>query len=159
MNALVLYHSKFGNTEQIAETIALALQEALPTRLASVEEIEDCAEALADVDLLVVGGPTHKHGLSTPLAEKLDCLGDHSLSRIRVAAFDTRAHGAKLLTGSAATRLTKLLRRRGAWLVVEPESFIVEGTEGPLEPGEVEHAHTWAGEVLHAIGVRVPTLV
>ena len=33
MNALVLYDSKFGNTERLAEEIALALQEELSTRL------------------------------------------------------------------------------------------------------------------------------
>lgn len=41
MNALVLYDSRYGNTERIAEAVALAVQEALPTRLAAVEDVAD----------------------------------------------------------------------------------------------------------------------
>ena len=85
----------------------------------------------------------------------VESLGDESLKDIRTAAFDTRLHGMKVLTGSASVRLGRLLRRRGAWLVVPPASFIVEGNEGPLQPGEVEHANAWAAEVLHAVGIRV----
>ena len=72
MNALVLYESRFGNTERVAEAIALALQEAVPTRLATVEEVTDCAEALHDVDLLVVGAndvvnPDARNNRSSPI--------------------------------------------------------------------------------------------
>jgi len=154
MNALVLYDSKYGNTERVAEAIALTVQEALPTRLASIEEIGDCREALHDVDLLVIGGPTHKHGMSDPLKDTLDCLEERSLDGIRVAVFDTRVHGARIVTGSAAVRLGRLLRRRGAWLVVPAASFIVDSTTGPLREGELEHARTWALDVLQAIGIR-----
>jgi flavodoxin len=154
MNALVLYDSKYGNTERIAETVALALQEALPTRLASIEEVDDCEEWLGGIDLLVVGGPTHRHGISDPLKAPLACLGDSVLGGVRVAVFDTRAHGSRIVTGSAAARLAKLLRHRGAWIVVPPASFIVDGTEGPLRAGEVEHAREWAREVLATVGVR-----
>jgi flavodoxin len=155
MNTLVVYDSKYGNTERIAEAIALTLQEALPTRLASIEEIDDCEEWLRGIDLLVVGGPTHRHGISDPLKTPLACLGDRALGGLRVAVFDTRVHGARLITGSAAAGLAKLLRHRGAWVVVPPASFIVGGTEGPLGEGELEHAREWAREVLQVMGIRV----
>jgi flavodoxin len=154
MNALVLYDSRYGNTERIAEAVALAVQEAMPTRLASIDEIEDCESALRGVDLLVIGGPTHRHGISDPLKAVLSCLGDHALEGIRVATFDTRAHGARVLTGSAAVRLGRTLRHHGAWLVVPPASFIVDTATGPLHRGELEHARNWAHEVLHALGTR-----
>jgi len=155
MNAFVLYDSKFGNTERIAETIALAFQEAVPTRLSAIEDVPDLAEALAEVDILVIGGPTQVHGVSAGLRHMVESLGEDSLKGVRTAAFDTRLHGMKVVTGSAAVRLGRLLRRRGAWLVVPPTSFIVEGREGPLQPGEVEHAQAWAVEVLNAVGIRV----
>jgi len=157
MNALVLYESKFGNTEKVAEAIAIALQESIPTRLAAVGDVEDCAEALRGLDILVVGGPTHRHGISPILRDTLACLGGRALDGIRVATFDTRLHGPRLVTGSAAVRLARLLRHHGAWIVVPPASFLVEGGEGPLDPGELAHARAWAHEVLHAIGVRTPT--
>ena len=155
MNAFVLYDSKFGNTERIAETIALAFQEAVPTRLSAIEDVPDLAEALAEVDILVIGGPTQVHGVSAGLRHMVESLGEDSLKGVRTAAFDTRLHGMKVVTGSAAVRLGRLLRRRGAWLVVPPTSFIVEGREGPLQPGEVEHAQAWAVEVLNTVGIRV----
>jgi flavodoxin len=156
MNALVLYDTKFGNTERIAETIALAFQEAVPTRLTAIEDVADLAAELGGIDILVVGGPTQIHGISAGLRHMIESLGEGSLKGIRTAAFDTRLHGMKLVTGSAAVRLGRLMRRRGAWLVVPPASFIVEGREGPLHEGEVEHANAWAAEVLHAVGIRVP---
>jgi flavodoxin len=153
MNALVLYDSRYGNTERIAEVIALALQEKLPTRLASIADVADCTETMRDIDLLVIGGPTHRHGMSDPLKGALSCLGERALDGMRVATFDTRVHGARIVTGSAAVRLGGLLRRRGAWLVVPPASFLVEGTAGPLGHGELEHARSWAREVLQAVGI------
>jgi len=95
------------------------------------------------------------HGVSGGLRHLVESLGDESLKGIRTAAFDTRLHGMKVVTGSAAVRLGRLLRRRGAWLVVPPASFIVEAREGPLQQGEVDHANAWAAEVLRAVGIRV----
>lgn len=159
MNALVLYESRFGNTEDVAETIALALQGSMQTRLAEIGEIDDLAEALRGMTLLVVGGPTHRHGISTLLHEALEELGEHSLDGMKAAAFDTRLHGPRIVTGSAAVRLAKLLRRHGAWVVVPPASFLVEGAEGPLDGCEPDHARAWANEVLLALGIRAPAPV
>jgi len=158
MNALVLYDSRYGNTERVAEAVALALQEALPTRLTAVDELDDCREALREVDLLVVGGPTHRHGVSEPLRTLLGCLEARELDGVRVAVFDTRLRGARIVTGSAAVRLGRTLRRDGAWLVVPPASFIVEGGEGPLLSGELDRAREWTRDVLQAIGVRARRL-
>lgn len=159
MNALVLYESRYGNTEDVAEAIALVLQESLPTRLTEVDEIEDIAEVLRGVDLLVVGGPTHRHGISALLHEALAHLDEHALAGVKVSVFDTRLHGPRFVTGSAATRLAKLLRRHGAWVVVPPASFLVQAAEGPLDGCEVDHARDWAREVLHAVGIRTPALI
>jgi flavorubredoxin len=154
MNALVLYESKFGNTEHVAEAIALVLQESIPTRLATVADIGDCREALRGIGLLVVGGPTHRHGISTLLHEALAELDEHALDGVRAATFDTRLHGPRVLTGSAAVRISRLLRRHGAWVVVPPASFLVGASEGPLDGCEVDHAREWAREVLTALGIR-----
>jgi hypothetical protein len=39
--------------------------------------------------------------------------------------------------------LFEALRERGYTPAVEPESFFVEGTPGPLEEGELERAAEW----------------
>jgi len=57
--------------------------------------------------------------------------------------FDTRAHKPELLVGSAAHGIAHRIRRRGYRVAVEPESFFVSGTPGPLEEGELERAAEW----------------
>jgi hypothetical protein len=55
---------------------------------------------------------------------------------------------ARLLTGSAAKTMARKLRHLGYEIVVEPESFFVDDTEGPLKEGELERAQLWGAELL-----------
>jgi flavodoxin len=136
MSSLVVYDSKFGNTEALAHAIADELHtQAVPATEPLV---------LDGVDLLVVGGPTQVHSVSKRLAQLLDGLPPHALEGVAVAAFDTRFRRSPLLTGTAARGIAKKLVRRGGRLAVEPESFFVAETEGPLEPSELERAVEWA---------------
>jgi hypothetical protein len=131
--------------------------------------VDDSLPSLEGVDLLVVGAPTHVHGLSSRRSREgaLDQGGrgeigigargfvdtlPHGAGGPRVAAFDTRAHKPVLLVGSAARGIARRLRAHGYTLAAEPESFFVEGTPGPLEEGELDRAAEWgralANEVL-----------
>jgi Flavodoxin domain len=154
MRATVVCESAFGNTRKIAEAIA----EALDAELLSVEDPLPEIEA---IDLLVVGAPTHVHGLPSgrsrqaavdqggtgvdPTRGIRDWLAElpHANGQL-VATFDTRLENPSWLTGSAAKGIAKRLRRQGFELVAEPESFYVLGTEGPLKHGELERAAEWA---------------
>src|SRR5690348_12168293 len=99
MKTLVLYDSKYGNTEQLARAIAKEFAVNGPVVVAAAEEgMPD----LDGVDLLIVGCPTQMHGLSPALRALLAQLSGRALAGMLVAAFDTRLPGAKLLTGSAA---------------------------------------------------------
>ena len=125
-------------------------------------------------DLLVVGAPTHAHGLPTTMSrkaivaavEEAESKGtplDYNptsgmrafLDRLpkvkaeRAACFDTRFDMARLLTGSAAMTMARKLRHLGYEIVVEPESFFVDDTEGPLKEG---------AEAGRAVGRRAPVL-
>ncbi|HET7137960.1 MAG TPA: hypothetical protein VFI04_06365 [Gaiellaceae bacterium] len=152
MNAAVVYESSFGNTRALAEAIAGALD-------ARVYSVDDEPPELDGLDLLVVGAPTHVHGLSgarsrqaardqgaqgTPgigAREWLERMPE--ASGLPAAAFDTRPDKAAFLTGSAARGIAKRLERHGCSLASEPESFFVEGTPGPLAEGEMERAAAW----------------
>ena len=68
-------------------------------------------------------------------------------------AFDTRRDRAALVTGSAARGIARRLRERG-YHVLETGSFVVQGSDGPLKPGELERAREWAA----ALGARVAEL-
>jgi flavodoxin len=146
VKSLVVYDSQYGNTRLLAEAIAAELESLGPV------EIENARNQMItfppDLALLVVGGPTQIHNVSPPLRGKLDTIAKHRLDGVQAAAFDTRVHGPRLLTGAASSGIAKRLRRKGAKLVVEPESFLVEGTEGPLAEGALERARSWARDVV-----------
>jgi hypothetical protein len=153
VNAAVVYESSFGNTRAVAEAIAAELG-------ARVYSVDEEPPALGELDLLVVGAPTHVHGLSG--AHSRQAARDQGatveqgigarewLERmpetpgLTAAAFDTRPDKPVVLTGSAARGIAKRLRRHGCTLAKEPESFFVEGTPGPLAEGETERAAIWA---------------
>ena len=152
MKTLIVYDSQFGNTQQIAETLASELGNTSEVQLLNVRQEQ--LTISEEVDLLIVGGPTQMHGVSRPLQEQLDALPPHSLERVPVATFDTKVHGPRLLTGAASGGIGKPLMRRGARLAVKPESFLVASKEGPLAEGELARARTWAQQILSA--VRTP---
>ena len=146
MNVVILCDTKFGNTMQLAEAMRAALAEGHTVHLRSAAE---GIGSTTDVDLLLVGGPTHGHGASEPLKAVLKAVPSGSLGRTRAATFDTRFHMNRLLTGSAAATAGKLLKRAGAELVTGPQSFFVTRDSTPaLEPGELERAARWARTIV-----------
>jgi flavodoxin len=149
MKTLVVYESRFGNTALIARAVADALREHGAAHLLPVEEV--AADDLGGLDLLVVGGPTHAHGISSDVSDWLKGLPGEQLRDLPVAAFDTRYHMARLLAGSAARVIARRLRHLGASPIAEPESFYVTASEGPLADGENERAIAWA----RALAARV----
>jgi hypothetical protein len=48
------------------------------------------------------------------------------------------------LFGYAAKPMAEALTRKGGALAMPPEGFLVNGTEGPLQEGELERAAEWA---------------
>ncbi len=68
---LVVYYSRSGNTKQMAETIASAMNQAeLPTRCKSVEETS--LDDLIKADAIVVGSPTYYGRMAAPIAQMFD---------------------------------------------------------------------------------------
>ncbi len=64
MRALIVYESMFGNTHVIADHIATGLRPGYEVTVVPVGDAT--AELVAAADLLIVGGPTHAHRMSTP---------------------------------------------------------------------------------------------
>jgi flavodoxin len=148
MNALIVYHSQFGNTRQVAEAIAEGLQGAGAVRTISAEQL--AAADLQGVDLVVMGTPTHKMNLPDAVRPVFDQLPRRSLRGVPVAAFDTSYEmSAFLARFTAAKRVDRELRKLGGKRLVLPETFHVQHHhEGPLCDGEIERAKTWAGSIL-----------
>jgi flavodoxin len=169
MRAAVVHESWFGNTQRIAEAITEELRKEGDVLLLSVDEP---LPPLDGIDLLVVGGPTHIHGLSSGRSRKSAVEQGHEprpagkgargwLKELpkaagpRAAAFDTRIEKPVVLVGSAARGIAKRLERRGFELIAPPESFFVLDTEGPLKDGETERAAAWARGLASALPAGV----
>jgi flavodoxin len=153
MKTLVVYDSQFGNTELIARAISAAIPGVVILQRAG----EGARPVWTDLDLIVVGSPTQGGRPTAAVATFLSNIPTHSLDLVAAAAFDTRV-GPKGplrlllgLIGYAAPRIGRQLRARGAQVVLEPEGFIVTGTEGPLKDGEEQRATAWAKELVASI--------
>lgn len=147
MRAMVIYDSLYGNTAQIAQAIGEVIS-------ADARPITEAETIPADLDLLVIGGPTQGHGVDQPLKEYLARLPDEIVDGVSVAVFDTRLHWPELLSGSAAKGLAKLLEAKGAHLITAPASFFVDGKEGPLSSGELERSASWARQLSAILAVK-----
>lgn len=169
MRSLVVFESLYGATHAVADAVAEGLRTAGEAEVVPV--VEATAERLAAADLLVVGGPTHIHGMSTTTTrhKAVDAATEHGKPELdeaatgpglrdwfdgltgrhgAAAAFDTRLDGPAILTGRASRGIAQRLRRNRFDVVGDPESFLVD-KDNHLREGEVDRARAW-GEALAA---------
>lgn len=156
MKVLVVVESRFGNSRTIAQAVVAGMEE--QGAEVTVVGPDGAPDAVPDdVDLLVVGAPTHNRTLPTSSTREQavslgaepsetgvrEWLGNGRLrAGLRVAAFAT-ASSRTVLSGSAAKGAARLIARTHPGVAVETQTFVVEGLKGPLKPGEVEAAHAW----------------
>ena len=160
MKALVVYESLFGNTRAVAEAIGAGLGDRLD---ASTIVAADVDTALAGAcDLLVIGSPTHGHGL--PSAQSRTAGLKSGVSRAIVeapgirelltrlpagggrsaAAFDTSLRGPRWLWGAASRPIARALTNAGYALVLPPETFLIRGMKVPtITDTELKRASNW----------------
>jgi flavodoxin I len=150
MKTLVVYDSLFGNTEQIARSIAAACSAFGPAQAMRVDATR--MSELEGVDVLVVGCPTQGFRATPALRAFLDRIPGAVLRQLHVACFDTRIHMPWPLNGAAAPGMARQLHRRGVVPIVPPEGFFVLGREGPLADGELERAARWAEQIHERCG-------
>jgi hypothetical protein len=168
MRAVVVYESMYGNTHAVAERIGAGLEATFDVLVCPVEGATP--ETLANTDLLVVGGPTHMHGMTLSSTRKsaveaaakdadLEVDPDAEGPGLRdwfdglpkelsvsAAAFDTRMDGPPMFTGRASKGIARRLRHHGLELIAGPESFIVDKHNHLLD-GEADRAQEWASKL------------
>jgi hypothetical protein len=167
MRALVVFESMWGNTEEVAWAVARGLGQGADVEVLDVSG--PVPEDLTDVQLLVVGGPTHAFSMSRPstrddavtkgapaghegrgIREWLGSLP--AAEHVQVATFDTRVGSMRRLPGSAAKGAARQVRRHHLGHLVDEESFYVGDMQGPLLEGELARAQEWGGELLTRAG-------
>jgi hypothetical protein len=168
MRIVIVYESMYGNTHAVADHIGSGFGSADEVVVTAVPGAE--AEVVASADLLVVGGPTHAHGMTSKtsraaaveaaakdddleldpdaegpgLREWIEALP--ARSGRRVAAFDTRIDVPAALSGRASKGIARRLRKHGCEVVGGPESFLVD-KQNHLLDGEVERAEAWGAQL------------
>jgi Flavodoxin len=172
MRAVVVYESMYGNTHLVADAIGTGLETAFDVWVVPVSQADPAV--LDGAGLVVVGGPTHVHGMSRastrkaaveavdksaiPLELEPDAAGPGlrewfaSLGHypVKAAAFDTRMHAPAALTGRASKGVARLLRAHGFEVIAEPESFLVT-KQDRLEPDETTRAREWGTKLAASI--------
>ena len=177
MDAIVVYESVYGNTREVAEAIADGVG------AVAVVPVHEAQQRRDTVDLLIVGGPTHMHGLATKRSRHVavDTATEDGRSHLQAgalsepglrawlhdltplaahhaAAFDTRLDKPPWISGAAGHGIAQRLRRLGID-VIATESFLVEDMEGPLEAGELERARAWGTELARSLSASRKDLV
>lgn len=173
MKAVIVYESMFGATREVAQAIAAGLLSAASVATVTVINVNQASETIAaGADLLIVGGPTHVHGMSRPesraeavkwaddpertltlepeapgtgVREWLESLAESTGAR--GAAFDTRADFPRILSGAASNAIHKALGKHGYTEAVPAASFLVS-KDGPLESGEHDRAQAWGQQIV-----------
>lgn len=153
MKVFIIYDSLFGNTEKIAKTIGETLSLSHDTIVVKADN--NTITNMEDVNLLVIGSPTHGGWFTEPIKKFIASLPTETLQNFKVATFDTSFpttnmgfitnHLAKIF-GNAAPRISKKLNKKGA-TVIDSKIFYVLGKEGPLQEGEIERAQMWANQL------------
>ena len=147
MKALVLFDSKHGNTDKIAQAITVGLKEG------GLESVECRSLAMSGEedfrgkDLWVLGTPTHYGTIPLRYSALLKSALKEEHPGVKTAIFDTRM---KDFPKGAAVKLRKILEKKKRPILAE-ESFVVDGMRGPLAEGEEERAKVFGKRIAETL--------
>ena len=168
MRVVIGYESMYGTTHRIADAIAAGFD---ADDDVVVRQVHRLAPDAVDADVLIIGAPTHAHGLPRPSTRQA-AVGDADTKRehhvvdadamsagvrewletlpasvsAQVAAYDTRFPPPGWLVGHPARRICRELKHRGGRLLDRPESFFVDKHE-QLHAGEIDRARRWGAQL------------
>ena len=166
--ALIVVESYFGNTRAIAEAVAAGLIEGGVD--AQVVDVSQAPIPLpADLDLLVLGAPTHNRGLPTAATRAKACNQESASEAspgigewMETTALPTSTDAATFdtviskgwLSGSAAKAMAKALQRQRGRRTASIRSFVVTASKGPLAAGQENDARIWGRELANSVSSR-----
>jgi flavorubredoxin len=144
VKALIVYDTKYGMTEKIAQAISSGMKGAGITDLVVRKAGDATEEDFRSSDAWIVGAPTHMTGLTKSTKKALKTATKVDASGKSGTAFDTRFRSADK---GAVDRIKRTMREAGIKVIVEPEWFIVTRMKGPLADGEDVKAATFGQKI------------
>ncbi|HWC35105.1 MAG TPA: flavodoxin domain-containing protein [Mycobacteriales bacterium] len=176
MRVVVAFESMYGHTRSLAQAIAEGF-EADSVTVLPISQLD--RQTLAAADVLIVGSPTHAHGLPRVGTRKVAIASAHvpgddqevdpsaastgvrewlatlpAKVQVTAATYDTRFRPPAWITGHPARHVARRLRRSGAELLAHPTSFYVDHHE-QLRAGELERARSWGKRLAERARERV----
>jgi flavodoxin len=160
VKSLILFRSHYGNTKQVAETIAKQV-----TALGHEAVVQDLRQKLPDpagFDFFLVGAPTRMARVTGKALSVLKQLKKKKIGDKPIAIFDTYGplpakpedteKAKKWLYPGAAGIMQKVAKDLGMNVYPETLRCNVQAFKGPLAEGQVEKAETFARQFVSAIG-------
>jgi len=160
MKAMVIFDTRYGNTEKIAKSFEAGLHQAgIETLCVNARDVT-LDGSLNRCDLICIGAPTEWHRASRPMRGLLRKLKGIDFSGKYGFAFDTKL--SRTLSGSAAKSIENELRHLGLRIVAPRESatvLLVSGKVGGayLKEGEEERFEQIGAQVGTALAARTGT--
>lgn len=158
MKAIILYDSRFGNTEKVAKSLEIGLKAAglIETVLCTNTSDILSVNSLKEYDILCIGAPTENMSASKSMKEFIAKLKGTDLSGKYGFAFDTKLDSR--FSGSAAKYIEKELVNQGLRIIAPRESAIVFSIK---ERGAIVGARLKEGEekrfekIGHSLGTTI----
>ena len=160
MNALVLFRSYHGNTEQVAEAIARRLRET--GHMAVVQDLRRALPELGSFDLVAIGAPTRMARVTHSALGVLRRLRRKGFTAKPIVVFDTYGpvptdpqaaeKSRPWIYPGAAGMLQKAAAGLGLNVYAEVLRCQVKGLKGPLADGELERALSFTDAFASALG-------
>jgi menaquinone-dependent protoporphyrinogen IX oxidase len=147
MKGAVIFHSKYGNCEQVARSIHKGLVDSGAE--VTITDVKSAGAPGADLDFIVIGSPTRAGRATGAVRRYLETVrGDGE--RPRFAAFGTGL--AKWLEKDkpsviSADYIQEELEKKGLKPLAPPLKAKVKGWKGPLVEGELERAYEYGKEL------------
>ena len=137
---LVVFDTKFGNTEQVGREIAAGIEEtgAAECKVIGIKDID--AEDFSIYDGVLFGGPVHAFRATRGIKGAIKNAADKGLDGKLVSSFDT--HQSPGHKGNAARQIEGEIVKKapGAKIFSPGLSARVDGYEGPLNAAEPSRA-------------------
>ena len=125
MKAIIIYHTRYGNTERIAKSLEIGLKESSGIQHVICINARDVVsvDTLKEYDIICIGAPTEGFSAPKPIKQFLGKMKGVNLAGKYGFAFDTKVDSK--LSGSAAKFIEKELKSQGLQIISPLESAIV----------------------------------
>ena len=137
---LVVFDTKFGNTEQVGREIAAGIEETglAECKVVGIKEVK--AEDFSSYDGVLFGGPVHAFRATRGIKGAIKDAANKGLDGKLVSSFDT--HQSPGHKGNAARQIEGEVGKKapGAKIFTPGLSARVDGYEGPLNAAEPARA-------------------